>query len=333
MNDIKMILRDKMKFRTEININNYPFQIDYHCKIFGLGSCFVDNIKEKLDYYQFQQMINPFGTVFNPVTIKNILKRIVNQNFFDENDLFFHNDVWKNFDVHSVFNHTDKNIYLTNINNTLSEAYRYIASADFIMFTLGTAWIYKYKKTGKTIGNCHKVSQNNFEKKLLNIQQIVVELNEITGMIHQLNPQAVIMLSISPVRHLKDGFIENQLSKSHLISAVHQLVNQQNILYFPSYEILMDDLRDYRFYKNDMIHPAPMAVDYIWEKFTSALIHPESMQTMKEVEKIQKALNHKSFNPQSAAHINHLAQTQQKILNLQRKYPWMRFINIDKNEL
>jgi len=244
-----------MDFRTEINIKEFPFQIDYQSKIFGLGSCFIDNIKTRFEYYQFQELINPFGTIFNPVSIKKILDRIVNQEYFTENDVFFHNNTWKSYDLHSKFNREDKEKLLTHANQYLDKSLAFLQQTDFAFFTFGTAWIYKLKNQDTVVNNCHKVSPQAFDKICLSPTEIIEELTIITKLIKRINPTIKIFFTVSPVRHLRDGFVENQQSKAHLLTAVHQVINNQNSYYFPSYEIMMDDLRDYRFYKDDFIHP------------------------------------------------------------------------------
>ncbi len=314
-----------MKFRTEISIKPFPVQIDYTSKIFGLGSCFIDNIKQKLDYYQFQNQLNPFGTVFNPVSIKNILERIVNQHYFTEKDLFFHQGLWKSFELHSGFNQNNPGAFLLKVNKQIQHSHHFIKNSQWLFITLGTAWVYKHNETGRIVSNCHKVAQTNFEKLLLSPEHIVKTLHEVISLAHKINPHIHILFSISPVRHLKDGFIENQRSKSHLATALHKVIDNRTILYFPSYEIMMDDLRDYRFYEKDYVHPNGLAIDYIWEKFTSVLISPAAYQTMKTIEKLRKSLQHKAFQPDALQEIERQKTIKTKIENLQKNYPWMDF--------
>ncbi len=312
-----------MKFRTEINIAESPDKITYQDKIFGLGSCFVTHIKNKFNYYQFQNQINPFGTVFNPISIRKLLQYAVNQRFFKEKDLFYHQNLWKSFDLHSEFNNPDKKDFLNTINNKIYEVGKFLKTADWLFLTFGTAWVYRHKATGNIVNNCHKVPQKEFDKILLSPNEIIKELNEIIRLATSLNPNLKILMSISPVRHLKNGFVENQRSKAHLITAVHQL--ESEIFYFPSYEIMLDDLRDYRFYKNDYIHPNELAINYIWEKFSDSFISKDAIHTMQRIEKIRQGLAHKSFNPGSTQDINRLNKLQADIRKLQEEFPWMGF--------
>ncbi len=310
-----------MKFRTEIKIPHYPIPLNYHSKIFGLGSCFVVNIKEKLDFYKFQNKINAFGTVFNPYSITNIVKRVVKQDFFTEKDLFFHENLWKSYELHSQFNSIEKDEFLKNINQKIKENNAFLKQTNFVIFTFGTAWVYVLKENKKIVSNCHKVPQKYFDKRLLEINEITNEISSAIEFIKSINPDIKFLLTISPVRHLKDGFTENQRSKSRLIEAVHQVVDNEQMFYFPSYEILMDDLRDYRFYANDLLHPNEQAVEYIWEKFKDSLIDKTIFPIMQEVEQINKQLAHRNFQRNQFVEPKLL----KKIKILQDKLPWVEF--------
>ncbi len=312
-----------MKFRTVIDIPISPEKITYQDKIFGLGSCFVTHIKNKLDYYQFQNQINPFGTVFNPVSIRKLIFRVVNQHTFDKKHLFYHQNLWKSFDLHSNFNNPDKEDFLNTINNKISEAGKFLKTADWLFLTFGTAWVYRHNASGSIVNNCHKVPQNEFEKLLLPPTVIREELKEIIRLVKTINPDIKILMSISPVRHLKNGFVENQRSKAHLITAIHQL--DSDIFYFPSYEILLDDLRDYRFYKDDFIHPNELAINYIWKRFSESFIDKNAIPTMRKVKKIRQGLAHKSFNPGSPQDISRSNKLQADIHKLLLEFPWMKF--------
>ena len=310
-----------MKFRTEIKIPHYPIPLNYHSKIFGLGSCFVVNIKEKLDFYKFQNKINAFGTVFNPYSITNIVKRVVKQDFFTEKDLFFHENLWKSYELHSQFNSIEKDEFLKNANQKIKENHTFLKQTNFVIFTFGTAWVYVLKENKKIVSNCHKVPQKHFDKRLLKIDEIANEISSAIEFIKSINPDIKFLLTISPVRHLKDGFTENQRSKSRLIEAVHQVVDNEQMFYFPSYEILMDDLRDYRFYNTDLLHPNEQAVEYIWEKFKDSLIDKTIFPIMQEVEQINKQLAHRNFQRNQFVEPKLL----KKIKILQDKLPWVEF--------
>ena len=312
-----------MEFRTVIDIPESTGKISYKDKISGFGSCFVTHIKEKFEYFQFQNQINPFGTVFNPVSIRKLLQHVVNQQLFNEKDLFYHQNLWKSFDLHSEFNQPDKDLFLQNINDRIVSAGKFLKTSGWLFLTFGTAWVYKHKATGQIVNNCHKVPQREFEKLLLSPTVIIDELNEIIRLAKTIAPTIKILMSISPVRHLKNGFVENQRSKAHLITAVHQL--DTAIYYFPSYEMMLDDLRDYRFYKDDFIHPNTLAINYIWQKFSEAYIDKSAIPVMRKIDKIRQGLAHKSFNPGSVQDINRLKKLQADIRKLQEEFNWMRF--------
>jgi len=214
--------------------------------------------------------------------------------------------------------------------NQLNQASAFINTAlksnTHIIITLGTSWIYRFSESGKIVTNCHKVPQHKFKKELLSIVEINKSLSSIISLIRKVNPDINFIFTVSPIRHLKDGFIENQQSKSHLISALHQIIPlHKNTFYFPSYEIMMDELRDYRFYKEDMIHPNLLAINYIWEKFYENWLSDEALELKKEVIKIQKSLEHKPFNPNTDGHREFLASLQEKIELLKKKYPHISF--------
>ncbi len=306
-----------MKFRTEIEISPVPYPIDYRSKIFGLGSCFVDHIQKKLDLYLFPNKINSFGVIFNPYSIQNILERIVYKKYFKEEELFFHEKRWKSFELHSSFNQLNKEILIEKVNQEIEDSHRFLKEADWVFFTFGTAWVYRLKKTGKIVSNCHKMPQKEFEKYLLSPIEIKNIFQQIIDLVQQIAPPAKILFTISPVRHLKDGFMENQRSKARLIDAVQDRINDKDIFYFPSYEILMDDLRDYRFYKKDLVHPNEMAVDYIWEKFSDALIDHSIKKDMKIIQSINKYMGHKAFIGKK----EYSEKIQEKINYIRQKYP------------
>ncbi len=316
-----------MNFSTQVPIQIAEFPIHYQSKLVTFGSCFADTMGEKLNYYKFPSLSNPFGIIFNPVSIANILERVANQRFFTEADLFYHQELWHCFEVHSVLSHTDKNLVLNRLNQILEEVFEWISNASHCILTLGTSWVYRNIETNQIVANCHKVPGNQFKKELLSIQEIQENLTEISTSLKVLNPNINFIFTVSPVRHLKDGFVENQISKAHLIAALHQSFNfdTPHFDYFPSFEIMMDELRDYRFYAEDMMHPNELAINYIWEQFSKAYFSGETFQTMKEVALIQKGLAHRPFNPDTKSHQLFLEQLQNRIQQLKIKHPTLNF--------
>ena len=318
-----------MQFTTPIPIKKSNRQIDYNSKIVSLGSCFAVNIGEKFERYKFQNSINPFGILFHPVALEKIISKAILKDEFSEEDIFFHNERWHSFDVHSDLSASDKELFLKTLNANLKRLHNDLAESSHIIITLGTSWVYRNVETDSVVANCHKVPQNQFKKELLSVEDIKIGLEKIIDKISSVNKKAKIVFTISPVRHIKDGFVENQWSKANLISALHHTLTTEhrilNTAYFPSYEIMMDELRDYRFYAEDMIHPNQTAIDYIWERFTSTYVSEEAQHTMKLADGIQKGLQHRSFNPESDSHKKFLHNLGTKIASLSQKHPHIKF--------
>jgi len=314
-----------MEFQTKIKLKPQGHnQIDYDSKLVLLGSCFAENIGSKFKYYKFQSLLNPFGVLFHTKAIETVLKKAINKEQYTDSDVFFYNEQWHCFDAHSRLSNTSRAQLLLNLNTILELISKQINNATHIVITLGTAWVYNVISTNSTVANCHKLPQNEFNKVLLSIEEIKQSLQSIINNIKSVNSKASIVFTVSPVRHLKDGFIENTLSKAHLISAIHQVLNEE-IFYFPSFEIMIDELRDYRFYKSDMLHPNNTAITYIWEKFKAVWMTSEANNTMKEVENIQMGMLHKPFNSQSTAHQKFLDNLEMSKLKLQNKHQHISF--------
>ncbi len=341
-----------MKLQTEISLKPEENQIDYSSKILLMGSCFSENIGGKFDFYKFQNLQNPFGVIFNPVSIEKLLVRAIDNDSFSKEDIFQHNEVWKCFDVHSELSSLDKNELLKSLNAALGNLREALLSATHIIFTFGTAWVYR-KLVGsaplrdparapfskdKIVANCHKLPHQHFQKELLSIETISKSLQTIFDKISTINPAATIINTVSPVRHIKDGFAENSLSKAHLLSAIHQTIchpglvegqqsrisNQQSY-YFPSFEIMMDELRDYRFYAEDLLHPNKTAIEIIWQKFSKVWIAPGTQTLQREIAAIQNGLVHRPFHPNSTEHLRSLENLQQKIDSVAKQIPHLNF--------
>jgi len=319
-----------MQFRTQIPISKTNNPIDYNSKIISIGSCFAENMAEKFDYFKFQNETNPFGIIFNSVSIEKIISRIIKKEFYTEKDIFFYNERWHSYEVHSDLSNSDRQELLETLNKAISETYKNLKEATHIIITYGTSWIYRNTESDQIVANCHKVPQKQFSKELLSVEVIQKSIQNTIDLIQVLNPDINFIFTVSPVRHIKDGFAENQLSKSHLFAGLHQVLKTHNSEfithnYFPSYEIMMDELRDYRFYAEDMLHPNQVAIDYIWHKFSENYISEDSISTMQEVSEIQKSLRHRSFNPDSEQHQKFLAKLQQRISSIQEKWAHIKF--------
>ena len=295
----------------------------------SIGSCFAENMAKKFDYFKFENIVNPFGIIFNPFSIEKIVSRIVNQEKFTEIDIFFHNDCWHCYDVHSQLSSPNKEEFLKNLNQILEKTKNQIFELSLCIITYGTSWVYRNKNSDKIVANCHKVPQNQFDKELLSVEIIEKSIQNAILLIQKINPKCHFIFTISPVRHIKDGFVENQISKAHLISAIHTLLKVPPLGaegdYFPSYEIMMDELRDYRFYADDMLHPSQAAIDYIWIKFFENYVDEKEFALMNEICEIQRALHHKPFNKSSESHQKFLNNLNKKINTLASKYPNISF--------
>ena len=316
-----------MKLQTNIPLQKQPDNlIDYHSNILFLGSCFVENIGNKFNYFKFQSLQNTFGILYHPKAIENLILNAINEKEYDESDIFYHNERWHCFDAHSDLSSSSKEELLSNLNDAIKQTNQQINKSTHVVITLGTAWAYRFIETDAVVANCHKIQQKKFLKQIQNIKSIIESLEAIIELIKSVNPKVSILFTVSPIRHIKDGFVENTQSKSHLISAIHQVVEpRNNSHYFPSYEIMMDELRDYRFYAEDMLHPNKIAINYIWECFQKVWISSESINTMDEVDTIQKGLNHKPFNPESEQHQSFLQDLELKKSKFQSQFPHIIF--------
>jgi len=305
--------------------------ISHYDSILDIGSCFVENIGEKLEYFKFQNLQNPFGILFHPKAIEALITNAIEGKTYSENDIFIHNDQWHCFEAHSKLSSTSKESLLETLNAQVKSTHQLICDSTHVIITLGTAWVYRFIESGEIVANCHKVPQKQFKKELMSVDAISQSLGTIVSSIRKVNSKASIVFTVSPVRHIKDGFVENTRSKSHLISAIHQVINNQSSIknseleYFPSYEIMMDELRDYRFYAEDMLHPNQIAINYIWEAFKKVWISSEASITMKEVDTIQKGLQHRPFNFESEQHQKFIEAIKEKQIKLQKKYSHIIF--------
>ena len=316
-----------MKFKTSIPLKKQTRNlIDYDANILLLGSCFSENIGNKLNYFKFQHLQNPFGILFHPKAIEQFIADVINGKTFTKEDLIYQNERYHSFNAHSSLSEVDENMILNNLNSQISTTQKFLENTSHLIITLGTAWVYRFIETDKIVANCHKIPQKKFLKELLNIAEIAESLEAIVSLAKSVNPNITILFTVSPIRHLKDGFVQNMQSKSHLISAIHEVINiRKNIHYFPSYEIMMDELRDYRFYAEDMIHPNKTAIQYIWECFTEVWFAENTASTLKEIDIIQKGIAHKPFNTKSEEHKKFLHNLSLKKELIISKYPHISF--------
>ncbi|MBN2669031.1 MAG: GSCFA domain-containing protein [Bacteroidales bacterium] len=315
-----------MLFRTEIKSKPSAFQIDYQSKILMIGSCFSDNIGNKLKSSNFDVLSNPFGVLYNPISVATALRNILNNKQYNKSDLFVDQGLHHSFDHHSMFSDLDETVTLYRIKEASSTASNHLKETQFLFLTFGTAFVYELKETRQIVSNCHKLPAKLFDHYLLKPEAIVEIYSSLINNLNQFLPNLQIILTVSPVRHWKDGAHENQISKSILHYSIHQLEQIfENVSYFPSYELLMDDLRDYRFYEQDLIHPNNLAVDYIYEHFQSTYFNASTLKLEQDILKIKKALQHRPFNPESESHLKFLKQVDLQIQTLKNRFPNIHF--------
>jgi len=311
-------------FRTCIKVEKSTWKLNYRRQFLFIGSCFTENIGFEMQKLKYQVDINPFGIVYNPLSVRNSLQFLMQNQRFQAADLHFLNENWYSFFHHSRFSHFDKTACLSGINTRIETSHKFLQQADYLIVTFGTAWVYALKKTGQVVSNCHKNPPNLFKRYLLDVDSIVQAYRSLIADLRFFAPQLKIIFTISPVRHWKDGASGNMLSKSVLKLAIQQLCDTYNFVdYFPAYEIMMDDLRDYRFYTDDMLHPNRLAISYIWKHFTETYFTEESFKIMPQIEKLNKAEAHKAFNPKSEVHQKFLRKHKQKQQQLQKRYPFL----------
>ena len=315
-----------MNFRTPVEINPRNFGLLHSTHTLMLGSCFTENIGQKLQYYKFPAMINPFGVLYNPFSIRNALEILTGKQHFTENIIEEYKNRWFSFYHDTSFSAPDKKEVEEKIELTKRESADYLKKTGLLVITFGTSWVFRHIEKDMIVANCHKLPANNFQREMLSPENIISHYLELIKEIYQINPKVQIIFTLSPIRHWRDGAVENQLSKASLIYSIHKIIeNYPEIDYFPSYEIVMDELRDYRFYAKDMIHLNETAIEYIWERFSETYITQNSHKLMNEVEKIQKAKSHRPFNPKSGEYQNFLQEHIKKTKHLEEKYPMLDF--------
>ena len=316
-----------MKLTTPIKLSRQNSPINYSSKVLLLGSCFAQNMGAKLEYYKFQQCTNPFGILFHPVAIEKLITRAVNHTWFTSKDVFLQNEQWHCFLAHSKLSNTSEEDLISALNSALEKLRFSLLEASHVVFTFGTAWVYRHLEKDTIVANCHKVPQKEFVKQLLSPDDVSDVLLGIETKLRTINPTCSIINTVSPVRHIKDGLLANSRSKAHLIAGVQEIVSPEKLnYYFPSYEIMMDELRDYRYYKEDLIHPNQTAIAIIWNAFTGSWICPETAALQKKIATIQSGMLHTPFNENSKAHIHFKKDLEVQISQVQKALPWATFL-------
>jgi len=319
-----------MDFRLELLVKPFAKKIALEDAIMLVGSCFTDHISKRLASHKFKVLENPHGILFNPKSIETALKAYVENKKYVNGDLFLFNGLYTSWDHHGQFSHPNPDIVLQSINAAVAEAHTFLKGAKWLVLTLGSAWTYKLQddsmggRPDQVAANCHKVPQKHFKHELMKGAEVQHSLENIVSLLQTFNPQLQIIFTVSPVRHHREGLVENNRSKAMLITAVHDLVDSNsNLYYFPSYELVIDDLRDYRFYAEDLVHPNYQATQYVWEKFILACMNDDTRSNMQEIGKIVHAKNHRSLHPTSAQHQQFLTSMFEKTKLLQSRLPFI----------
>jgi len=322
-----------IKLKTEVDLPEFKKKMGFRHHSLMIGSCFAENIGTYLQELCFPIMVNPFGILYNPISIANSLGHLLTGKKFTEQDLFCSDDLYHSFYHHSRFSGSDPVVVLSKINDQATEASEILKNSHHLFITFGTSWVFNHKISGAVVSNCHKLPAATFVHHRLSVAQITDIWIPLIGELQKMNPNLHLVFTVSPIRHLKDGAHENQLSKSTLILAIDELIAQYGaeiISYFPSYELLMDELRDYRFYAADMTHPSEIAIDIIREKFVTTILDSEAIVITDELDKILSAIKHKALNRKDEKYISFIENQIEKTRQLQIRYPFTDLEKVKK---
>lgn len=311
------------KFQTLVDLPGYNWKCSYDNTSIFIGSCFTENVGKIMEDLKYAVDINPYGILYNPMSVGNCISSLLAKKHFIESDLVNHNGLWNSFSHHGKFSEVESSKVLERINKQTIESSIKLKSADFLFVTFGTAWVYRYNKNGEIVSNCHKIPAKDFSRERLSVKEIVEYYQILLAKLWDENPKLKIVFTVSPIRHWKDGAVENQRSKSTLILAIDELIKmygEEKCAYFPSYEIVMDELRDYRFYTEDMLHLNEVAVKHIWQIFEGVLVDDESRRVSLEVKKIINAAGHRPFNKNTPEHVKFLKKYLELSQNLEAKH-------------
>lgn len=325
-NCLSLQKNNSMEFRTPIKGFDSKFKIGNRDKLFFIGSCFTENIGLKLQNLKFETLVNPFGIIYNPISILQSLEKTFNKHQYIEKDLFENHNIWHSFDFHSRFSDPNKENCLKKMNSSIATASEFLSKTNVLFVTFGSAHTYNLLNENKIVSNCHKLPASRFGKKIFDFDSTVKNFETLFSQFNYANSDLKIVLTVSPIRYLSDGFVENQKSKALLILLCHALAEKFPFVdYYPAYEIMMDDLRDYRFYNADMIHPNNQAIDYIFSHFSKTFFCDESQRMMTDISEINKALEHKTFFNDSENYKKHCGKMIEKIERVKLKYPFVNF--------
>ena len=314
-----------MEFRTTVKTGENRDWLHHSDKVVLLGSCFSDSIGAKMRGAFIRATVNPMGTLYNPMSIASAVDRLTHATPVAGMDLFMQGGVWNSYDFHSRYSLPDKQATLDRMNRRIVMGHDTLKDARLLTITLGTAIVYRLKSTGEIVANCHKVPQHEFERKMATVDEITRELDTMIVKLRELNPELRIIFTVSPIRHIADGLATNSLSKAMLHVSIHEAIaaHRDYCDYFPAYEIMMDDLRDYRFYASDMVHPSDVAVEYIWQAFQATYLDDRSALALARCERINKRLQHRPMSASREAVERFNTDTAGIVRNLIKEYPYL----------
>lgn len=322
-----------MNFRTIIKAPDNRQMLQHSDQVMLLGSCFSDNIGGKMRTGMMQALVNPFGTIYNPLSIAASVQRLISGEPIAGMTLFQQSGVWNSFAFHSRYSMGDKEATLNRMNSRIEQGHKALKESKMLIITLGTAVVYRLQSTGEVVSNCHKVPQHEFSRSMASVDEMTRALNHMVDLLHEFNPQLRIVFTISPIRHIADGLETNSLSKAALRVTVDNVIkaHKECTEYFPSYEIVMDDLRDYRFYATDMVHPSDVAVEYIWQTFQATYLDDRAAQAVARCERVMKRIMHRPMSNNSEVVERFNADTRTVVGNLVKEYPYIENIPEIKN--
>ncbi len=313
-----------MKMLLDLKIDSPDVQIDYRDKIMLVGSCFTEHIGDALQDAKFNTLQNPNGIIFDPCSVTHSLVSYIENKQYNPSDFFYLNELWQSWQHHSRFSGTDIESVIEKINLSQQNAHEFIKQADWLIITLGTSYSYRLVEGNKPVANCHRAPQNWFEKHMLTVEESIVMLDNCLYRLFQFNPSLKVIFTVSPVRHIRDGIVQNNLSKARLLEVVHHMVNKfSRLYYFPSYEIVIDVLRDYRFYDIDLVHPNYQATSFVIEQFMNSYVNELSNKLANEIKQINIARKHKAFHPETNAHQLFLQSHAAKVKAMAEQYPFL----------
>ena len=315
-----------MKMMLDIDIKSPADKINYSHKIFLIGSCFTEHIGSRLMEFKFPVIQNPNGILFDPVSVSKSLLSYIEQKRYNKSDLLYLNELWQSWSHHSRFSGMEVAEVLININNSQQKAHDFLKQADWLIITLGSSFSYLLNEGSQSVANCHRAPTQWFKKHLLSIEETETSLIEAIDQLQSFNRKLKIIFTISPVRHIRDGVVENNRSKARLIEAVQSIIEKyKHCYYFPAYELVIDVLRDYRFYDVDLVHPNYAATEFVFDTFKQHFIEEDAQTLMEEIKNIVTGYKHKPFQPETTSHQAFLKSYSQKVIQLQQKYPHLNF--------